>query len=200
MTETNTKTPLVILPLIIFAISTNAHAYSNVPCIDKPGYYARVDGGKSSPIRVKVWILDASNINYQKTLDNLISNAYYNRSDYYAMCINGAYGTGAYSSYSNLTCTNKYGHTTTENEHTLNIVGNYFYIPIQSGLTVKLDPKESVTKTWTYCNLGAQAIFNIGLLNTKSGYVTDKRFFSITTYSTPMEVRINEPTPNNYKF
>ena len=190
----------ISIPLLIVALSNKAFSYGKEPCEDIPGHYARDDGSTGS-IQVRVWILDAPNIDYEKTLKNLVSNAYYNRSDYYAECTSGYYTHDTIEGkYKQLTCTNKYGQRSSDEVVQYNVLNSYFEIPIQNGLTVKLEPKESRTSTW--CKLGKQATFRTGaLFAPRGGGSLGKSFFSITIYPmSPFTVHRNDPTTSDYKF
>ena len=190
----------ISVPLLIIAVSNKAFSYTKQPCEDIPGHYARDDGSTGS-IQVRVWILDAPNIDYEKTLKNLVSNAYYNRSDYYAECTSGYYTHDTYEGkYKQLTCTNKYGQRSSADAHQSNVLNSIFAIPIQNGLSVRLEPMVSRTSTW--CKLGRQASFRTGkLFAVESGGFLGKSFFSILTYPmSPFTVHRNDPTTSDYKF
>lgn len=192
------------MPLFICAFHQTAYSYTKIPCEDRPGFNAVVDKFlPSSSINVKVWILDASNINYNRTLVSLTQNAYYNRSDYYAECTNASFEDIGFEYESSvLSCTNKYRESSSSKEYTQNVSRFPRTIPIQNGLTVALDPIESSEQI--FCNLGKKAILTVGKLFT-SGTVTSqftgKSYFSVTTYSMyPFIVEPMGPTMKDYKF
>ena len=57
------------MPLLI---CVPVNAYTAIPCKDKVGFNAIIDKFlPSSSVNVKVWILDASNIDYVQTLSSL---------------------------------------------------------------------------------------------------------------------------------
>jgi hypothetical protein len=190
---------LSLIPLALFTFSNSALAYTLRACFDQPNYEALDEGGISSTVRIRVWLLEASNINYERTLSNLVRKYNYNRNDYYAECSTMSYiNKEQDSEQSVFSCTNKHGQSSTSTTFTGNFVGSYFEIPIQNGLMVKLEPKESSTRIW--CSLGQKDIFRTGRIYAPSGF-TGKSYFSVTTFSVPpFKVKSKDPTLKDYKF
>ena len=185
-------------------ISVMLHGMSHAfECTDIPGYDAipEVENYDDMTMSSTIWILEApkSNIDFEKTLANLIIKAQFNRQNYYAQCeISKSYDNGFSR---NLQCTNRYGLTLTSKDNGFNIWRTYFNLPDKNGLALRTQPDNNAAKSFFLCKLSEQVRFTVGRVEISHSTIPNKIYFaSVRRNLGPLKLMKKLPTANDARF